>query len=314
MFSSDANCSQYLLDVKILPTKRRCSLCTDHDRMVIKECSTSSYKDGCCWQCPKGHKTSLKAGSILENSNITYREFILILASFADSLTVTRTAERVNVAETTVRRIFHSIREQMAEDIKTSPKIGGPSTIVEVDEAKFGKQKFNRGRPVEGKWMAGGIQRHSDLCFLAICPENKRDAATLGKLVQTYVRRGTTVITDKWKGYVNLTTLGYIHLDVNHSTNFVDPETGANTNSIEGTWTHAKRAARIRHGGVRSEDSFALDISQFIWMKQKGLLRSRDIVRDLFSKDLPDDFTTELESGCFRLIDFIIFYNLYLDE
>ena len=77
--------------------------------------------------------------------------------------------------------------------------------------------------------MAGGLQRHSDLCFFANCPENKRDAATLGNLVQTYVRRETT---DKWKEYVNLTTLGYIYLDVNHSTNFVDPETGANTNSI----------------------------------------------------------------------------------
>ena len=150
MFSSDANCSQYLLDVKILPTKRCCSLCTNHDRMVINECTTSSYKDGCCWQCPKGHKTSLKAGSILENSNITYREFILILASFADSLTVTRTAERVNVAETTVRRTFHSIREQMAEDIKTNPKIGGPSTIVEAGRSQIWQaevqQKFNGNR------------------------------------------------------------------------------------------------------------------------------------------------------------------------
>ena len=116
MFSTDANCSQYLLDVKILPTKRRCSRCPDHDRMVIKPCSTAIYKDGCCWQCPKGHTTSLKAGSVLQNSNLPYGDFILILSSFAEGLTVTRTAERASVAETTVRRIFHTIRQQMAED------------------------------------------------------------------------------------------------------------------------------------------------------------------------------------------------------
>ena len=229
----------------------------------------------------------MKSGSILENGNLAYKDFILILSSFAEGLTVTRTAERANVAETTVRRIFLAIRQQMAEDIKTSPKIGGPNTIVEIDEAKFGKQKYNRGRLVQGTWLAGGIQRHTDNCFLAICPGNRRDATTLGNIVQTYVHRGTTVITDKWKGYVNLTNFGYIHLDVNHSTNFVDPETGANTNTIEGTWTHAKRAARIRDGGVRSEDSLSLDISQFIWMKQRGLLRSRDRVRDLFSMEIP---------------------------
>ena len=91
-----------------------------------------------------------------------FGDFILILSSFAEGLTVTRTAERASVAETTVRRIFHTIRQQMAEDIQTSPKIGGPSTIVEIDEAKFGKQKFNRGRPVQGTWLAGGVQRHSD--------------------------------------------------------------------------------------------------------------------------------------------------------
>ena len=175
----------------------------------------------------------------------------------------------------------------MTEDIRTSPKIGGPSTIVEVDEAKFGKRKYNRGRLVDGTWVVGGVQRHTDYCFLSICPGNRRNAPTLSNIVKTYVRRGTTVITDKWKGYVDLTSLGYIHLDVNHSTNFVDPETGANTNTIEGTWTHAKRAAGVRQGGARTVDSFALDLSQFMWMKQRGLLRSRDRARDLFSAEIP---------------------------
>ena len=90
-----------------------------------------------------------------------------------------RNGVKFNVAETTVRKIYSEIRQQMAEDIKTKRKIGGPSTVVEIDEAKFGKQKYNRGRLVEGSWILGGIQRHSDECFLAICPNNKRDAGTL---------------------------------------------------------------------------------------------------------------------------------------
>jgi len=93
MFSTEANCSQYLLGKKILPTKRRCNLCADSPRMTILPCPTSSYKDGCCWQCPKGHRKSLKVDSVLENSNISYKEFISLLASFAEGFTVSRAAE-----------------------------------------------------------------------------------------------------------------------------------------------------------------------------------------------------------------------------
>ena len=114
-----------------------------HKVGTILPCPTSSYKDGCCWQCPKGHRKSLKVDSVLENSNISYKEFISLLASFAEGFTVSRAAERASVGETTTRRFFGIVREQMAEDIRTSPKIGGPSTIVVVDKAKFGKRKYN---------------------------------------------------------------------------------------------------------------------------------------------------------------------------
>ncbi|KAJ8930186.1 hypothetical protein NQ314_017050 [Rhamnusium bicolor] len=85
--------------------------------------------------------------------------------------------------------------------------IGGEGKIVEIDETKIGKRKYNKGRYLEGQWVFGGIERGSRKFFLM----------TVGVH----------------------TTLGekqYKHLTVNHSVNFVDPDTGTHTQNIERLW------------------------------------------------------------------------------
>ena len=47
-----------------------------------------------------------------------------------------------------------------------SRPIGGPNTIVEIDEGKFGKRKYNRGRLVDGQLVLGGLCRETKECFL----------------------------------------------------------------------------------------------------------------------------------------------------
>ncbi|RUS84503.1 hypothetical protein EGW08_007742 [Elysia chlorotica] len=77
----------------------------------------------------------------------------------------------------------------------TPTQIGGPNLTVEVDEAKFGKRKYHRGRVVEGQWVLGGICRETRDCFLV--PVQDRGADTLLSIIRERVAPGTTVLTDE---------------------------------------------------------------------------------------------------------------------
>ena len=62
---------------------------------------------------------------------------------------------------------------------ETAGPIGGPGHVIQVDEMKLGRRKFNKGRLVEGNWLLGLIDEDTNEIRLEICPNNKRDADTL---------------------------------------------------------------------------------------------------------------------------------------
>ena len=44
--------------------------------------------------------------------------------------------------------------------------LGGLGVIVELDEVKFGKRKYNKGAYREGQWVLGAVDRNTGQCFL----------------------------------------------------------------------------------------------------------------------------------------------------
>jgi transposase-like protein len=116
----------------------------------------------------------------------------------------------------------------------SSEKIGGPRKTVEIDESKIGRRKYKRGHPVEGQWVFGGVERGSGRTFLVPIPD--RTADTLKTLVRERIEPGTKIISDCWGAYRGLESMNYTHHTFNHSLYFVDPDTGANTKSIDSTW------------------------------------------------------------------------------
>ena len=85
------------------------------------------------------------------------------------------------------------------------------------------------------------------------------------------------IISDSFKSYVagtdgqhniatkrTLIALDYTHRWVNHSDNFVDPETGAHTQTIEGVWeTRAKQYIKIMRGIPR--DMLPGYLDTYLW-------------------------------------------------
>ena len=133
---------QFLYDLKILRTNHQCPMALQECvPMALQECPATKYREGCCWKCKCGKTITPRVGSNLENSHVTYEEFIKILA---EGESVTSAAQHGNLAKDTVRRFYNKIHQRIAEDLITQTKIGGPVTVVEIDESKFGKQFSGR--------------------------------------------------------------------------------------------------------------------------------------------------------------------------
>ena len=128
---------------------------------------------------------SVRAGSVLHKRTAPFSTFIHLIWLFCSYTNVTDAARILSMNYKTVRTIFQSIRQCMAKDLLdeggggSARKIGGPGHIIEVDECKFGKRKYNRGRRVVGKWILGGCSGTTNECFLVECPHDRRDHHTL---------------------------------------------------------------------------------------------------------------------------------------
>ena len=164
------------------------------------------------------------------------------------------------------------------ESDETGGKIGGEGLVVEVDETKIGRRKYNRGRLVDGVWVFGMCERGTGRLRIEVCPENKRDKKTLLSLLQKYVHPGTLIMSDCWRGYSGLQEAGYQHQTVNHSKFYVDPVTGAHTQQIESNWRAMKR--RLSRGGIKQGD-LGLHFGEFIWFQ-----KNKDDVFTSFVSDL----------------------------
>ena len=145
---------------------------------------------------------------------------------------------------------FRTICNHWIWDSAHTPKLGGFGKIVEMDESYFpGCPKYNRGRRLgttwkeDEKWTFGLTERGGLDCILVQVPLS-RTRKTLIPIINRHCLEGLLFCSDGWKAYhklaEHLNLEDVLHFPVNHTENYVDTQTGAHTQTIEGLWSHIK--------------------------------------------------------------------------
>ena len=105
-----------------------------------------------------------------------------------------------------------------------------------------------------------------------MAPTRRRRALDLLRFITRYIRPGTTIITDEWRAYRQLTApqhrrFMYRHLTVHHNRYFVDPN-GIHTQPIESKWGKWKKEVR-RMNGIRDRQ-IRSHLDEFLWRERFG--------------------------------------------
>ncbi|KFD56019.1 hypothetical protein M513_03143, partial [Trichuris suis] len=234
------------------------------------------------WKCRNNacrSRISARTGTWFDGSRnrLSLRKAIGLILAWSDRLSTMRFCEKhLGLDKSTTVRWNRHLRAVAAQAVgEVSHPIGGPSKTVELDQTLFCRRKHSKGRQ---QWVFCGTCRETGESFLELV--DNRSSATLLPIILRHVRPGTTIVTDGWQAYTCLAQDQFKHVCVNHSLNFVQPSSGAHTQTTETMWSEAKRAHQRRCGTHRS--TLPLHLCESMW---RGRLKPGE---DEFEKILSD--------------------------
>ena len=231
------------------------------------------------YRCNKKHcrtKLSLYGGTIFEKMHICLPEALKVIYEWSVRTPVTTAAATLGMPHSTLSNWYSRMR-QLATIFYFSAaecRIGGEGVEVEIDESKFSKNKYGRGRRLASQiWGFAGVVRGSREEYFMEFVES-RNRQTLIDVISRRIRPGSIIYSDCWKAYENLPELlpefNFQHKRVNHSRNFVDQDDRrTHTQSIEAFWSVIKRSFR-RHCGTNYASCLDEFMGEFMYRRMFG--------------------------------------------
>jgi hypothetical protein len=188
-----------------------------------KKCSHNLrlYIDRREWKCTtKGcnESVSIRQGTIFSQNRLPCVKVMDIARKWLNGEGVIRVSQPTGCSSKTISAYFKFMRQLVSDSIDLEDTIiGGEGIIVEVDESKLAKRKYNRGHTVEGAWVFGGVERTPERKIFLVEVAD-RTSETLLEIMSSHIRAGSIVYSDMWNGYSSIEKiLGLRHEVINHS-------------------------------------------------------------------------------------------------
>lgn len=247
-FPDDEVCLQHLFDVRF----GKGYACPSCERPSNWYRIKAERAYSCQW-C--GHHLHPTVGTPFEQTRTPLQLWFYAIHLFTTTrhgVSAKELERQLGVTYKTAWRMASLIRQHMA-DVDGNDPIGGEGKTVQIDETFVGGRQARGsrgGNPGEGKVIVFGMLETGGEIVTHVVPNRK--AATLYPLIASTVQAGTSIHTDEYSTYRNMSgKLGFSHEAVNHARGeYVCMKTGASVNAVENFWRHLKTSIASTHISV----------------------------------------------------------------
>ena len=241
------------------------------------------------WRCRSracNYTFGVRTGSWAGLSRVPDDTWLWLVKLFELELTARQAAIQTGVSYPTAHKAFTLLRCAILAG-EALPLL---QREVEADESYFGPRRAkrsrgdpkNRGRSTPHKTPVFGILERHGQVQVSVVPNCS--AETLRHQTLRWVKRGTLVYTDQWRGYDTLTFCGYRHLRLDHARHFSRGK--VHINGLEGFWSYAK-GKFVKHHGV-SPAKFPLYLYEWQFRYNHRHENLFDLILNQSLKPLPD--------------------------
>jgi transposase-like protein len=256
---------------------KRCNMCKRCGMATKNMLSKKDYRI-CIWSGCK-LRQNIWERTIFYKSHLSKAKILRILEYFMINATRDVISYMCRVNKKTITKILKKTsRILIPKYYEASEEIGGQHVIVEVDESKLGKRKYNRGHHVEEVLVLGMVERGESKRIKLVTVDNRNNKTLTNKL-RSNLNPESTVLSDCWKGYSSLNDIFSEHKTVNHSKHFKDPESGVHTNTIEGSWAGIKMHVPLVG---RTKDRVNLYLVRYMLLKNEKYHPLKALIKYLF--------------------------------
>jgi transposase len=240
-FPTEESCLDHLFQVRY-GTDFHCPGCKRPAKFSRVK-ARRSYQ--CQWCAYQVYPT---AGTPFDRTRTPLRDWFYVMFQFVttrNGVAAKRVERDLGVTYKTAWRMCHEIRKYMGA-LDSDDPLGGPGSIVEIDETLVGGSVSGKGSGYKGNktCVVGMLERDGELVTRVVKGRHKE---AMRGLIHSQVLPGTTVHTDEFGGYKDLGDCGFQHVTVNHKAGEYATASGAGVNSIEGFWAQLKRGINGTH-------------------------------------------------------------------